>query len=720
MNFYRCRFLEPESHSITALAFSHQSAGSSTKAPKSLRLAVGRTNGDIEIWNPRGILHELTIKGGRGRSIEGLVFITTTTTSADGNLTTEHSRLFSIGGATTITEWDLSTGLPLAHHDCNAGIVWCIAASPDRKSIVAGCDDGSVVVVDVSGGKGVLEHKRILQRQKSRVLSIVFRSDEQVIAGCADGRIRVYQVSDGRIKSTMRVDKAQDEETLVWSLLALHDGKTLVSGDSTGSVKFWDATHFSLLQSFRAHEADVLSLASNAAGNTIFSAGVDRKIVRYSFLDAKVRRWAVMSSRLQHAKDIRALASYDTRPLSLLISGGVERALVVNSMVNFMDGMFRKIAYTPQAQSITKVGDRILLPTWNDNHVKVWDIDRFPTSEYEAKFKRLASSLTLANTENITDVALSPDAKYLAVANNAEVKLFLLLRHGETTFKVKKIAANALADQGAVVVKFDVSSNNLVLVTPESEILIYSIGKPDGELQEFNYEQQQQPQQQEEEKEDGDGEERENQQADVSGQLYRNNMNRLAFSPDGKYLAVATIAGQVTIVNWATQTKIWTLPRLPTHVCALEFSPDSGSLAVVSAQTKVHVFDVEVGALTAWSRKNTNLLSQEFVQANDKPSGVWFCGNSSGQGGDDDDNNNKLQLWSASWIANVDMTADMPVFRVPKRKLVDGQKSNGTTTSTGVASKIAKTANGITDKKSSVSSHGNGKLAKGQDSNKSD
>ena len=77
MEVHRCRFVDYTPGMITALAFSHRS-NETEVSPKQLRLAVGRSDGSIEIWNPRNSknkwLLESTILGGSGRSIEGLLW----------------------------------------------------------------------------------------------------------------------------------------------------------------------------------------------------------------------------------------------------------------------------------------------------------------------------------------------------------------------------------------------------------------------------------------------------------------------------------------------------------------------------------------------------------------------------------------------------------------------------------------------------------------------
>ncbi|KAK7205499.1 WD40-repeat-containing domain protein [Myxozyma melibiosi] len=692
MDFRRCKFLDHPSHSITALAFSHSPSKSS--APKSLRLAVGRANGDIEIWNPRANwVHETTIKGGRNRSIEGLAW-----SVSNGDL-----RLFSIGGSTAVTEWDLKTGLPLEHHDCDAGIVWSIAVSPDGTKIAAGCDDGSVKIIDISGGKASLEHLRILQRQKSRVLSIAWRCNSQVVGGCADGRIRVWAAvasadvgepngteatsasAVGRIIGTMRVDKAQGEQTLVWAVLVLNNGKTIVSGDSTGAVKFWDATHFSLLQSFQVHDADVLCLAGNESSDSVFSAGVDRKIVRYSIVDSKLRRWANMSSRLIHAQDIRALSLYESKSLNWLISGGVEQAIVINSVEHFMDAAFRKIAVCPQRHYVHSSGSKRLVALWSDNQVKVWSLRKFEKlpggADTEPKTKRLVASLTLNNDENITHVALSADARYLAVATASEVKLFLLLpsKNG-FVYNVKKTSSPVLADRGCTLLAFHPVSQNLVMVNHESEVFSYTIGPQS--LAELDYSPTTISS-------DDDDEEK------VKTALpYLDNINHIAFSDDGKYFALATLGGRVDIYDWPTQSLVWTLPKIPVFASAVTFCPDNDSIVVISAEMKVLQFSVSEKGMTAWSRRNSEFVPSEFHNLVDKCCGVYIEGS---------DAPSRLWLWGASWMATLDLSLDIPILRMPKRKRsglsVDSDdnssvKSAASISSSSTPSKQAKT-NGL-------------------------
>ena len=72
---------------------------------------------------------------------------------------------------------------------------------------------------------------------------------------------------------------AGGRDVCIWAVIVLPDG-TMVSGDSTGCVVFWDAQFGTRLHSF-THGGDVLALAAAADGSTVFASGVDPRICMY-------------------------------------------------------------------------------------------------------------------------------------------------------------------------------------------------------------------------------------------------------------------------------------------------------------------------------------------------------------------------------------------------------------------------------------------------------
>lgn len=354
MDIHRCRFVPYPPSAINAVAFSHPSSLTHPgKGPSSLRLAIGRANGDIEIWNPlRGAWYQESIlRGAKDRSIEGLVW-TQNPEEADkkGKIIPGKLRLFSSGYSTAVTEWDLGTGRPARHSVGNYGEIWCMAAQPkgqvlkkpgramrdqtqDDESYIqdlaVGCADGAIVLLSTSDGD--LRFTRILARpskKKSRVLSLTFQNRHTIVAGHADSTIRIYDMRNSQQIRSMTLGAGPmggPKETLVWSVKCLLDG-TIVSGDSTGMLCFWDGKNHALLQRIKSHDADILDVAVSADGQSVFSGGMDRRTTLYrrtgSGRPEESHRWAKITHQRMHQNDVKAMATFETKGLSILVSGG--------------------------------------------------------------------------------------------------------------------------------------------------------------------------------------------------------------------------------------------------------------------------------------------------------------------------------------------------------------------------------------------------------------
>ena len=365
MDIHRCRFVPYAPATINALAFnsvieSPDVSNADESLSLGVRLAVGRANGDIEIWNPLdgAWVQESIFRGGKDRSVEGLVWIEELEERDEeegggvmvngGALVMSRPthaavkfRLFSIGYSSTVTEWDLVRGLPRRHSSGNHSEVWCLAAQPKwhkrmavgegefrGQNIVAGCADGALVVLSTADDE--LNFQRFLSRptaKRAKVLSVAFQGREVVVAGYADGMIRIYNYRNGSSLRNIPFGagpSAGPREILVWSVRCLPNG-TVMAGDSTGDVRFFDGQTYSQMQRLSAHEADVLDVAMSADGKTAFSCGLDRRIVAYRLesSDGSAPRWAKLSRQIGHRHDIKTLAVHESKKLSVAVSGGM-------------------------------------------------------------------------------------------------------------------------------------------------------------------------------------------------------------------------------------------------------------------------------------------------------------------------------------------------------------------------------------------------------------
>ena len=366
MDIHRCRFIPYNPQAINALAFSQPpSAEQLGRGFPTLRLAIGRANGEIEIWNPmRGAwFQETVLRGGKDRSVEGLVWTLDPAAADDGQ--PGRLRLFSIGYSTAVTEWDLENGRPLRHSSGNYGEIWCLAAQPrweaPNKSknnkddggkkkkknnnnndhdddpaegeymgqhVAAGCADGSIVILSTADGD--LKFLRLMRpsTKRARVLSVAFQNRHIIVAGYADSSIRLFDIRSGQLLRTVSLGKGPaggPSELLVWSVKCLPDG-TIVSGDSAGEIRFWDAHNYSLIQRLHGHLADVLDVAVSANGETVISGGADQRTVIYMKKPGekanKKGRWVEVMHRRYHTHDVKTLAVFETKEMSIAVSGG--------------------------------------------------------------------------------------------------------------------------------------------------------------------------------------------------------------------------------------------------------------------------------------------------------------------------------------------------------------------------------------------------------------
>ena len=88
------------------------------------------------------------------------------------------------------------------------------------------------------------------------------------------GNVRIWNVETGRMTRQLTVPKDQSKDTVVWSCAFLSN-YTIVTGDSSGKVTFYDGKLGAVLHCYKTHDADILSVAMSKNERMIFVSGVD-------------------------------------------------------------------------------------------------------------------------------------------------------------------------------------------------------------------------------------------------------------------------------------------------------------------------------------------------------------------------------------------------------------------------------------------------------------
>ena len=500
MDIHRCRFVPYPPHSINALAFSHASQPDE-ETPPSLRLAVGRGNGDVEIWNPNGgqWFQESILRGGKERSIEGLVWTQDFTIDSEGSGQTSPLRLFSIGDSSSITEWNLALGIPKTHVSGNAGDIWCLAAQPassDGQSsqvLAAGCGSGEIVLFSTADNE--LQYFKSLPVpavKKPKVLSICWRDRNTVVAGYDDSKIRVF---DANTRSTIRTmslgSSLEGGDSYVWCVKCLKDG-TILSGDSTGGLKIWEAKELSLYQQLKTHDADILDIGTNTAGDKIFTVGVDRRTTAYHQTATGTKqgshKWAEVMHVRFHQHDVKCIATFESKELNIMASGGVDTLLVIAPVREWMNEYHRTLTNLPHNPQLAVSKSSRLLLTWWDRELWVWRI-RHPSGAtasgelvHDDRRYFLAARFTLDGEESITLADISESGQFILVSTNSNVKLFQLrwsASKGQSVIRSRQIVLPAsMGLFGARLVKFSPDGKWLAAIRLDDSAVLARLLEP--------------------------------------------------------------------------------------------------------------------------------------------------------------------------------------------------------------------------------------------------
>ncbi|KAI9682015.1 MAG: U3 small nucleolar RNA-associated protein [Caeruleum heppii] len=587
MDIHRCRFVPYPPAAINALAFSHPSSSNrGSPAPHDLRLALGRANGDIEIWNPsQGLWYcEATLAGGRGRSIEGLAWTQDPEDEdGEGRHVPGKLRLFSIGYSTYVTEWDLGRGIPARHSGGNYGEVWCLAAQPQgtdsvgkvsasntvqeqsrlSQDIAVGCADGAVVLLSTADED--LRFKRVLSRpsaKRARVLSITFQNEVTIVAGCANGTIQVLDARTGTILRNISLGagpQGGSREILVWALKCLPDGH-IVSGDSTGELRIWDGKSHSLVQRLQGHRADILDVGVSADGETIISGGIDRRSTIYKKTKPHLcgygeARWAAVAHQRMHLHDVKAMATFESKDLSVVVSGGLDTSPIIVPLRQFGRENYRTLSSLPQEPRLRSAPARRLVMSWWNQEVWIWRMKiSSGASDYvhdgilngTGSGRQMVARIVLKDPENIASACMSWDGRCVAIATVANVKLFSLERRpGEERLQVRKVELpSRLSTQGGRIVEFSPDGRWLLSVTPDNVLLVarilLNLGQPKTLPQSIKLKQLSRR------KDAGtDGSSK-----DGLGR-YSQRINRVTFSSDSRILVASDLSG--TLFSWVLE-----------------------------------------------------------------------------------------------------------------------------------------------------------------------
>ncbi|MQM05672.1 hypothetical protein Taro_038481 [Colocasia esculenta] len=543
---------------------------------------------------------------------------------------------------------DSSSESSESDEDDDVGEIHSGSSDCENQRLAIACDDGCVRLYISSESDG-LTYKRSFPRVNGRALSVTWSLDAKLIfSGSSDGLIRCWDATSAHEIYRITVGLGglgSKQELCVWSLYFLKCG-TLVSGDSTGSVQFWDSRHGTLLQAHSHHKGDVNALAASPSHNRIFSAGSDGQVILYKlFTEASasskddlslemISKWVYVRYVRAHTHDIRALTvampicaedmlldekkkkfrgrrkpiEFSCRKwahlgVPMLISSGDDTKLFAYSVREFTKFSPHDICPTPQRLPVklalnSLIDGAPLVLVQYPTRLDILPVQMQSNAAAGKDFGKNVTTPLLARvkskgSQKIVCSALSNSGAFFAYSDNAKPCLFELKRHkagkGGCVVSKRKLP-HGLPFAHSII--FSADSSRMMLSGHDRKIYMLDVEK----LEFVNVFVPR--------------------RKDGAASLPPSEppITRMFTSLDGQWLAAVNCFGDIYIFNLEINRQHWFISRLNgASVTAGGFLPNNSNILVITTSSNhVFVFDVEAKQLGEWSRHHSYALPRRF------------------------------------------------------------------------------------------------------------
>jgi RNA polymerase sigma factor (sigma-70 family) len=482
--------------------------------------------------------------------------------------------------------WDVATGREVRQFGGEASRASWVVFSPDGKTLAydnRGWGDPVVRLAEASTGKEQLR----LERLKGSVARAAFSPDGKTVAVADDLAIHFFDRASGRRTDVLQPEDGKgpfsclafspDGKTLaaipavnpvirlidVATQKTLHtiatgkeeqpvkiayspDSKTLISGHSDGSVRFWDVASGAQTRQFRAHSRQIVGLALSRDGRNLATSCNHHLNGNHT-----VRLWETATGKplLRYPVPEEGIAHVTFSPDSRRVAtvswdGAVCLWEAVSGKLLRRWDRFGPLAFTADGKTLVCGG-------WGDGKIRFLDL---VTGNETRQFE--------AHAEGIWALSLSRDGKALATAG---VDQFLRLWDLATGRQLQDFGGK----QKGTVRHVALTPDGKLLATASSDYAVRVWETASGKLV------------------------REHREAD--------NLGGLGMSPDGKLLAWSGFDGgkpSIRVFDLVTGERVQQLEGYGHPLSGLAFAPDGRSLIWgYQDRPELCLFEVATGQL---------------------------------------------------------------------------------------------------------------------------
>ena len=628
------RIWDAVSGEVRATLYGHQDEVTTMViSPDGTWLAIGNTAGVVSIWEIADE-HERAILTGHEGEVTAIVI------SPDGSWLAVGSR------DGTVRTWDSVSGHIRATLTGHQGGVTALAVSRDGSWLVAGFRDGTVRTWDSVSG-----HIRItLIGHPGEVTAVGISPDGSWLASSgADGTVRIWDATTGDIQDTLTgwihtgrhkpstgnawsrkprtvkpsstaswelrstgkwVPPARDESPVTGMVIS-PDGNWLAAGSRDGTIRIWGLADKHERVALVGHRYPVTAIVA-APDNSWVAAGSEDGTVRV--VDAATGQ--VRADFTGHHYPVTAMAaSPDSRWLATASSDGTVR--IWDTPENY-----EQAASAGHQSSITAVvaahDSSWLAAGEDDGVVKVLDA---ATGKVQAIFTERKGG--------VVALASAPDSDWLAVGSRDGKVLFLNAVTGQVRDTRPNHTGLAVASANGTVRIWDAALRALATLTdhqsgvtavaasPDGTWLVR--GSADGTVRIWDMVTRSDGRRL---VADDNGSERGFKWAKATNHVrsarvdHQSGVTALAISPDGSWLASASLDGMVRIWGAASGRVRVTLTGHQGKVTAMAISRDGNWLATGGTDGTVRIWHAARGQACAIMRVESMILACDWLGAN--------------------------------------------------------------------------------------------------------
>jgi WD40 repeat protein len=375
--------------------------------------------------------------------------------------------------------WDAATGREFWSHKGQDLKVHGLAFHPDGQHLVCG-SYGIVTVLDVQTGQGRLTLRG--GKEKGGGRGLAFSPDGHLLActsgdGRGNGEVTVWDWPAGQQRLTLSGHIRE-----IFCVAFSPDGRRLVTGGTDQTIKLWDAATGQEALTLRGHEGIVWSVAWGRDGHRLVSAATDQAVRVWDatpWQDGESGQ-EVQTIRGQEVQTIRGhragVLSVAFHPQgSLLASGSADGTYKLWDTKTWMEQLALPESTAPIRNAVAFSPDGKWLATGHKANtegqrkpVKVWHID-----PNRGSVGKRPVHILEGHTDGILSIAFSPDSKLLASAGFAGVVRIWDMATGK---EIKQLQGHTWA---ILSVAFSPDGRHLVSASNDTTVRVWDIANGD-------------------------------------------------------------------------------------------------------------------------------------------------------------------------------------------------------------------------------------------------